>query len=75
MGEDAPHPKYLVANADEMEPGTFKDRLLMEGDPHQLIEGMIIAAYAIQADVAYIFLRGEYKLSAETLAQGARRGL
>ena len=67
MGEDAPHPKYLVANADEMEPGTFKDRLLMEGDPHQLIEGMIVAAYAIQADVAYIFLRGEYKLSAERL--------
>ena len=39
---DAPHPKYLVANADEMEPGTFKDRLLLEGDPHQLIEGMLI---------------------------------
>lgn len=44
MGEGAPRPKYLVANADEMEPGTFKDRLLMEGDPHQLIEGMIVAA-------------------------------
>ena len=42
--------KYLVVNADEMEPGTFKDRLLMEGNPHQLIEGMILAAYAIQAD-------------------------
>ena len=41
MGSGAPHPKYLVANADEMEPGTFKDRLLLEGDPHQLIEGMI----------------------------------
>ena len=40
MGKDAPHPKYLVANADEMEPGTFKDRLLLEGDPHQLLEGM-----------------------------------
>src|ERR1035441_1454636 len=39
MGKDAPHPKYLVANADEMEPGTFKDRLLLEGDPHQLLEG------------------------------------
>lgn len=63
MGDDAPRPKYLVANADEMEPGTFKDRLLMEGDPHQLIEGMIVSAYAIQADVAYIFLRSEYKLS------------
>ena len=43
-GTDAPHPKYLVVNADEMEPGTFKDRLLMEGDPHQLIEGMIADA-------------------------------
>ena len=55
-----PCPKYLVANADEMEPGCFKDRWLLEGNPHQLIEGMIIAAFAIQADTAYIFLRGEY---------------
>ncbi len=67
MGEGAPHPKYLVANADEMEPGTFKDRLLMEGDPHQLIEGMIISAYAIEADVAFVFLRWAYKLSAARL--------
>lgn len=52
--------KYLVCNADEMEPGTFKDRYLMENDPHLLVEGMLIAAYAIQADRAYIFLRGEY---------------
>src|SRR5579864_6615283 len=69
MGEDAPHPKYLVANADEMEPGTFKDRLLLEGDPHQLLEGMIIGAYAIQADVAYLFLRWAYKLAEKRLAQ------
>ncbi|MCL4369859.1 MAG: NADH-quinone oxidoreductase subunit F, partial [Chloroflexi bacterium] len=69
MGEDAPRPRYLVANADEMEPGTFKDRLLMEGDPHQLVEGMIVAAYAIQAEVAYIFLRGEYVLATERLAR------
>src|SRR5579884_3634841 len=41
-GPDAPRPKYLIANADEMEPGTFKDRLLVEGNPHQLIEGMIV---------------------------------
>jgi NADH-quinone oxidoreductase subunit F len=47
MGDDAPRPKYLIANADEMEPGTFKDRLLLEGNPHQLLEGMIISAYAI----------------------------
>jgi NADH-quinone oxidoreductase subunit F len=67
LGKDAPRPKYLAANADEMEPGTFKDRLLMEGDPHLLVEGMIIASQAIEADVAYIFLRGEYTLSAQRL--------
>jgi NADH-quinone oxidoreductase subunit F len=65
VGKDAPHPKYLVANADEMEPGTFKDRLLLEGDPHSLIDGMIVAAHAIEADVGYVFVRGEYVLSAE----------
>jgi len=69
MGADAPRPKYLVANADEMEPGTFKDRLLMEGDPHQLLEGMILAAYAIQAEVAYVFMRGEYHLPARRVRQ------
>ncbi|MGH9470131.1 MAG: NADH-quinone oxidoreductase subunit F, partial [Terriglobia bacterium] len=67
MGADAPRPKYIVANADEMEPGTFKDRWLMEGDPHQLVEGMAAAGYAIQADIAYIFLRGEYILSEQRL--------
>jgi NADH-quinone oxidoreductase subunit F len=67
MGADAPRPKYLICNADEMEPGTFKDRLLLEATPHQLIEGMSIAAYAIQAEVAYIFLRGEYVESARRL--------
>src|SRR5215471_10355787 len=69
MGADAPGPKYLIANADEMEPGTFKDRLLMEGDPHQLIEGMIVSSYAIQADVAYIFLRWEYTHAARLLTR------
>ncbi len=72
MGDDAPHPKYLIANADEMEPGTFKDRLLLEGDPHQLIEGMIASAYAIQADVAYIFLRSAYKLAAKRLERAIK---
>lgn len=67
MGEDCPRPKYLIANADEMEPGTFKDRLLLEGNPHQLIEGMIIAAYAIQANISYIFLRWAYKKAAAIL--------
>jgi NADH-quinone oxidoreductase subunit F len=69
MGDDAPRPKYLIANADEMEPGTFKDRFLMEGDPHQLVEGMIIAAYAIQAEVAYVFVRGEYIVPARRMQQ------
>jgi len=70
MGEKAgPGHKYLIANADEMEPGTFKDRLLMECDPHQLLEGMMLAAYTIQADRAYVFLRGEYTLAAERLGQ------
>ena len=78
MGEDAPRPKYLVANADEMEPGTFKDRVLMELDPHSFLEGMAVAAYAIQADVGYIFLRGEYRCSARrliaALAEARERG-
>lgn len=51
---------YLVANADEMEPGTFKDRLLLEGDPHQFIEALLIGSYAMGADTCYVFLRGEY---------------
>ena len=59
--------KYIICNADEMEPGTFKDRLLLEGDPHQMVEAMIVSGYAIQAKVGYIFLRGEYKLAAQRL--------
>ena len=66
-GDGAPVQKYLVVNADEMEPGTFKDRLLMEGDPHLLIEGMVIAAFTIQASKAYIFLRGEYVVAEKAL--------
>ena len=67
MGSDAPSPKYLIVNADEMEPGTFKDRLLLEGNPHQLIEGMILAAYAIQANISYVFLRWAYRKAAEVI--------
>jgi len=55
--------KYIVCNADEGEPGTYKDRYIMEGDPHKLIEGMIIAGYAIGAVKGYIYIRGEYNLS------------
>jgi NADH-quinone oxidoreductase subunit F len=67
MGPDARRPKYFVVNADEMEPGTFKDRLLLEGDPHQLIEGIIVSSHAIEAEMAYIFIRGEYKLAIKRL--------
>jgi NADH-quinone oxidoreductase subunit F len=69
MGPDARRPKYLVVNADEMEPGTMKDRYLMEGDPHHLIEGAAIAAYAIEADVAYLFLRWGYWTAEKRLRQ------
>ena len=60
-------PKYLVVNADEGEPGTFKDRYIMERDPHSLLEGMIIAAYAIGSHKAYVYIRGEYFRSANRL--------
>jgi NADH-quinone oxidoreductase subunit F len=52
--------RFVVCNADESEPGTFKDRILMENDPHSIIEGMIIAAHAIQSNQGYIYIRGEY---------------
>jgi NADH-quinone oxidoreductase subunit F len=58
--KDSPKPKYLVVNADEGEPGTFKDRYILERDPHALLEGMMIAAYAIGSHKAYVYIRGEY---------------
>jgi len=61
------YPRYLVCNADEGEPGTFKDRQIMERDPHLLIEGIIISSYAIGANLAFIYLRGEYFLPAQRL--------
>src|SRR5665213_3515271 len=57
----SPKPKYIIINADESEPGTCKDRLLMENDPHSLIEGMLIAARAVDSHKAYIYIRGEYR--------------
>src|SRR5215470_11095008 len=53
-------PIYLCCNADESEPGTFKDRVIIEKDPHQLIEGVAIAAYALQCEQAFIYIRGEF---------------
>ncbi len=63
----SPKPKYVVCNADESEPGTFKDRYLLERDPHAVIEGMLIAAYALGAKTGYIYFRGEYKYLIEIM--------
>jgi NADH-quinone oxidoreductase subunit F len=74
---DAPGPKYLCCNADESEPGTFKDHVLMERNPHLLIEGCLIGCYAIGAHVAYIYIRGEFAHVARVLeaaVEEARRG-
>ena len=54
--------KYVICNADESEPGTYKDRLILEGDPHSIIEAMVIAGYAVGADEGFVYVRGEYKL-------------
>jgi len=65
--KDPKIPKYLCCNADESEPGTFKDRQLMDRDPHQMIEGLIIASYAIGAHMAYIYTRGEFSFGTAVL--------
>jgi len=62
------YPKYVICNADESEPGTFKDRVIIEGDPHSIIEAMAITAYAVGASEGYIYVRGEYKLAQQRLA-------
>jgi NADH-quinone oxidoreductase subunit F len=62
-------PRYLAVNADEGEPATFKDHMLLERDPHQIIEGAAISAFAIQANYAFIYIRGEFALGAERLQQ------
>jgi NADH-quinone oxidoreductase subunit F len=62
-------PRYLVVNGDESEPGTYKDRILMERDPHQLIEGVLIACYAIGASQAFLYVRGEMALAQERIAK------
>ena len=64
---NSPKPKYIVVNADEGEPGTCKDRLLMENDPHQLLEGMLIAGRAVEAHAGYIYIRGEYRYLIEIM--------
>jgi NADH-quinone oxidoreductase subunit F len=70
--KDSPKPKFLLCNADEGEPGTFKDRALIENDPHQLLEGIIIASYAIGAHRAFIYIRGEFYFGAKRLQEAIR---
>ena len=72
VAEDAPFPRYIVCNADEMEPGTFKDRVLIHTNPHMMIEGMIIAGYTIRAEKSIIFIRPEYESGAKILEREVR---
>lgn len=65
-------PKYLCVNADESEPGTFKDREILEKDPHLLIEGAIISSYAIQAHICFVYIRGEFTLGARRIEQAIK---
>jgi NADH-quinone oxidoreductase subunit F len=67
VAEDAPYPRYVVCNADEMEPGTFKDRVLIHADPHQLMEGICLAGFAVDAREGIIFIRPEYEGAARIL--------
>jgi NADH-quinone oxidoreductase subunit F len=69
MPKERTKPHFLLCNADESEPGTFKDRELLRWTPHQVIEGMIIAAYAIQAEQAYVYCRGEFFETTQVLAR------
>ncbi len=69
LPKDSPLPRYLCVNADESEPGTFKDRQIIEKNPHLLIEGTLISAFAIQCHTAYIYIRGEFAFGAKVLEQ------
>jgi NADH-quinone oxidoreductase subunit F len=73
--KDSPKPKYLVCNADESEPGTFKDRLLIEKDPHSIVEGTLMGAYAIQSHTAFIYIRGELAFGATRLEQAVNEAV
>ncbi|WNG14469.1 NADH-quinone oxidoreductase subunit NuoF [Cystobacter fuscus] len=70
--KDNPKPKYLAVNGDESEPGTFKDRNILTHDPHMLLEGIAIAAYALNVHTCYVYLRGEFKFPAERLNQAIK---
>ncbi len=65
--QSAEKTRYIICNADESEPGTFKDRLIMEGDPHAVLEGMALAGYAVGANEGWIYIRGEYEMARDIL--------
>lgn len=67
VADDAPHPRYVICNADEMEPGTFKDRVLIHADPHQVLEGLALAGWAVGASQGIVFIRPEYEGAARIL--------
>ena len=75
LPKDNPKPRYLCVNADESEPGTFKDRQIIEHNPHLLLEGILISAYAIQSHTAYIYIRGEFAHGAKVLEAALSRGV
>jgi len=72
VADDAPFPRYLITNIDEMEPGTFKDRVMAHADPHMIVEGTILAAYAVSAEKGIIFVRPSYESSALILEREIR---
>jgi NADH-quinone oxidoreductase subunit F len=72
LPKDSPKPRYLCVNADESEPGTFKDRLIIENDPHLLLEASIISAHAIRAKLCFIYIRGEFHQGIRTLEKAVR---
>ena len=69
---DRRSPKFIICNADEGEPGTFKDRILIENDPHAILEGMALAAYAVGAEHGFIYIRGEYPFGAKVLERAIK---
>ena len=73
LGRDAPRPKYIVCNGDEMEPGSFKDRFLIERNPHLLLEGMLLGGFATESDEGYIFLRDQYQSAQRALEERSPR--
>ncbi len=67
LPKDSPKPRYLVINADESEPGTFKDRVILENDPHQLIEACVVSSHALRAKLCYVYIRGEFRQAIRTM--------